>query len=131
MMLTMFPFPNFVSTRISLQLQLISSKLGIWMVHLYGMSAYREGNVIDLGFTQLQVVEACSGLRYLIPIMVLSLLLAYFFRGSSLETDRAFCVIHTPGDCDKQPQDCRHRYPLLAYGAQRSQRGSFMGSRGG
>ena len=50
------------------------------MVHLYGMSGYREGNVIDLGFTQLQVVEACSGLRYLIPIMVLSLLLAYFFR---------------------------------------------------
>jgi exosortase D (VPLPA-CTERM-specific) len=80
MMLTMFPFPRFVSTKISLQLQLISSKLGIWMVHLYGMSGYREGNVIDLGFTQLQVVEACSGLRYLIPIIVLSLLLAYFFK---------------------------------------------------
>jgi len=78
--LTMFPFPNFISTRISLQLQLISSKLGLWMVHLSGMSGYREGNVIDLGFTQLQVVEACSGLRYLIPIMVLALLLAYFFR---------------------------------------------------
>jgi EpsI family protein len=78
--LTMFPFPAFINSRISLQLQLISSKLGVWMVHLYGMPAYREGNVIDLGFTQLQVVEACSGLRYLIPIMVLSLLLAYFFK---------------------------------------------------
>jgi len=80
MMLAMFPFPGFINTRLSLQLQLISSKLGVWMVHLYGMPAYREGNVIDLGFTQLQVVEACSGLRYLIPIMVLSLLLAYFFK---------------------------------------------------
>lgn len=78
--LAMFPFPNFINFRLSLWLQLISSRLGVWMVHLYGMPAYREGNVIDLGFTQLQVVEACSGLRYLIPIMVLALLLAYFFK---------------------------------------------------
>jgi len=79
-MLAMFPFPYFINKNLSLQLQLISSKLGVWMVHLYGMPEYREGNVIDLGFTQLQVVEACSGLRYLIPIMVLALLLAYFFK---------------------------------------------------
>jgi exosortase D (VPLPA-CTERM-specific) len=80
MMLAMFPFPNFINTRITLQLRLISSKLGVLMLHLYGMSAYREGNVIDLGFTQLQVVDACSGLRYVMPLMVLSLLLAYWFK---------------------------------------------------
>ena len=45
------------------------------------MSAYREGNVIDLGFTQLQVVDACSGLRYLFPLIIMGLLLAYFYRG--------------------------------------------------
>jgi EpsI family protein len=80
MILAMFPFPNFITTRITLQLRLISSKLGVWMLQLYGMSAYREGNVIDLGFTQLQVVDACSGLRYVMPLMVLSLLLAYWFK---------------------------------------------------
>ena len=80
MMLAMFPFPNFITTRITFQLRLISSKLGVWMLHIYGMSAYREGNVIDLGFTQLQVVDACSGLRYVMPLMVLSLLLAYWFK---------------------------------------------------
>jgi exosortase D (VPLPA-CTERM-specific) len=79
-MLAMFPFPNFMSVRISLFLQLVSSRLGVWMLHLSGMSAYREGNVIDLGFTQLQVVDACSGLRYMIPMMILSLILAYWFR---------------------------------------------------
>jgi exosortase D (VPLPA-CTERM-specific) len=79
-MLAMFPFPNFITTRITLNLRLISSKIGIWMLHIYGMSAYREGNVIDLGFTQLQVVDACSGLRYVMPLMVLSLLLAYWFN---------------------------------------------------
>ncbi|HVN95172.1 MAG TPA: VPLPA-CTERM-specific exosortase XrtD [Syntrophorhabdaceae bacterium] len=79
-MLAMFPLPYFLTNRITFQLRLISSKLGVWMLHLYGMSAYREGNVIDLGFTQLQVVDACSGLRYVMPLMVLSLLLAYWFR---------------------------------------------------
>jgi exosortase D (VPLPA-CTERM-specific) len=81
-MLAMFPFPNFINVRISLFLQLVSSKLGVWMLHVYGMSAYREGNVIDLGFTQLQVVEACSGLRYVMPMMILSLILAYWFRAA-------------------------------------------------
>jgi exosortase D (VPLPA-CTERM-specific) len=80
MMLAMFPFPNFITLRITLYLRLISSKLGVWMLHVYGMSAHREGNVIDIGFTQLQVVDACSGLRYVIPLMVLSLLLAYWFK---------------------------------------------------
>ncbi len=79
--LTMFPLPYILNSNISLRLQLISSRLGVALLHLYGMSAYREGNVIDMGFTQLQVVEACSGLRYLFPLMVLSLILAYWLKG--------------------------------------------------
>ena len=82
MILTMFPLPDFLYKKISLNLQLISTKLGVALVQIYGMSAYREGNIIDLGFTQLQVVEACSGLRYLISLVILSILLAYFFKGS-------------------------------------------------
>jgi exosortase D (VPLPA-CTERM-specific) len=79
--LTMFPLPYILNSNISLRLQLISSRLGVALLHIYGMSAYREGNVIDMGFTQLQVVEACSGLRYLFPLMVLSLILAYWLKG--------------------------------------------------
>ncbi len=79
-MLTMFPLPNFFNFRITLALKLISSKLGVMMIQAYGMSAYREGNIIDLGFTQLQVVDACSGLRYLYPMIVLSIILAYFYK---------------------------------------------------
>ncbi|HQA83065.1 MAG TPA: VPLPA-CTERM-specific exosortase XrtD [Syntrophales bacterium] len=80
MMLAMFPFPNFINVRLSLYLKLLSSQLGVWLLHLYGMSAYREGNIIDLGFTQLQVADACSGLRYLIPLMILALILAHWFK---------------------------------------------------
>ena len=82
MLLTMFPFPSFINNKILLKLKIISSQLGVVILQLYGMSAYREGNIIDLGFTQLQVVDACSGLRYVIPLVVLSLLLAYWFRGA-------------------------------------------------
>ena len=42
--------------------------------------SYLEGNVIDLGVYKLQVVEACSGLRYLYPLMSLGFLAAYLFQ---------------------------------------------------
>ena len=81
LILTMFPPPDFLYNKISVFLKLISSKIGVAVIQLFGLPAYREGNVIDLGFTQLQVVDACSGLRYLIPLIVLGLILAYFYRG--------------------------------------------------
>jgi exosortase D (VPLPA-CTERM-specific) len=80
MTFTMFPLPSFLYNKVTLQLKLISSKLGVDMMQLFGMSAFREGNVIDLGFTQLQVVDACSGLRFAIPLLILSLLMAYLYR---------------------------------------------------
>ena len=43
-------------------------------------TAFRDGNVIDLGPVQLQVVEACSGIRYLFPLTSLALLCAYLFK---------------------------------------------------
>jgi exosortase D (VPLPA-CTERM-specific) len=79
-MITMFPVPYFLHNKLTSNLQLISSKYGVLFIQLYGMSAYREGNVIDLGFTQLQVVEACSGLRYVIPLFILGILMAYILR---------------------------------------------------
>lgn len=80
LVLTMFPPPHFIYNKISVFLKLVSSKIGVAIIQLAGLPAYREGNVIDLGFTQLQVVDACSGLRYLIPLIVLGLILAYFFN---------------------------------------------------
>jgi exosortase D (VPLPA-CTERM-specific) len=80
--LAMFPPPNLINFPLSLKLRLISSQLGVAFLHLAGMSAYREGNIIDLGFTQLQVVDACSGLRYLYPLIIMGILMAYFFRAA-------------------------------------------------
>ena len=63
-----------------LQLRLISSKLGVAVIQLFGLPVVRQGNIIDLGFTKLQVVDACSGLHSLVSLIVLSLLLVYFFK---------------------------------------------------
>ena len=78
--LFMFPPPVFLNKKLTFGLKLISSKIGVAMLQWYGMSAYREGNVIDMGFTQLQVVDACSGLRFFFPLIIMGILLAYFYR---------------------------------------------------
>jgi EpsI family protein len=80
--ISMFPLPHFLSDKLSFKLKLISTQLGIAIIHFYGLSAFREGNIIDLGFTRLEVVEACSGLRYLIPLIILGIVTAYFFKGA-------------------------------------------------
>jgi exosortase D (VPLPA-CTERM-specific) len=76
----MIPLPNFFYNTLSQKLQLLSSEIGVWFMRLFGVSVFLEGNVIDLGVYQLQVVEACSGLRYLFPLMSFGFLCAYLFR---------------------------------------------------
>jgi exosortase D (VPLPA-CTERM-specific) len=78
----MIPLPNFIFNNLSSQLQLISSELGVAVIRLFDISVFLEGNVIDLGVYKLQVVEACSGLNYLFPLMTLAFISAYFFTGS-------------------------------------------------
>ncbi|MFK5951351.1 MAG: VPLPA-CTERM-specific exosortase XrtD [Methylococcales bacterium] len=78
----MIPLPGFFLNNLSSQLQLISSQLGVAVIRLFDISVYLEGNVIDLGTYKLQVVEACSGLNYLFPLMSLAFIAAYFFKAS-------------------------------------------------
>ncbi len=81
LLLLAIPLPRFIYNNFSSELQLLSSQLGVLMLRLMDVSVFLEGNVIDLGHFQMQVVEACDGLRYLFPMMTLGLIVAYFFRG--------------------------------------------------
>jgi exosortase D (VPLPA-CTERM-specific) len=74
------PLPPFIFNTLSGKLQLISSQIGVDFIRWFGISVYLEGNVIDLGDYKLQVVEACSGLRYLFPLVSLAFLAAYLYR---------------------------------------------------
>jgi exosortase D (VPLPA-CTERM-specific) len=77
----MLPLPNFLYWPLSIKLQFISSQLGVAMIKLMGVPVFLEGNIIDLGNYQLQVAEACSGLRYLFPLMSFGFLFATLYRG--------------------------------------------------
>lgn len=77
----MIPLPTFLYNGLSQKLQLISTEIGVEVIRLFDISVYVTGNVIDLGSYQLQVVEACSGLRYLFPLMSFGFLIAYIYSG--------------------------------------------------
>ncbi|WP_197703410.1 VPLPA-CTERM-specific exosortase XrtD [Sulfurifustis variabilis] len=89
----MVPLPQFFLSEISQHLQLISSQIGVAFIRIFGISVFLEGNVIDLGTMKLQVVEACSGLRYLFPLMTLGFICAYFFSAPFWK--RAFVFLST------------------------------------
>ncbi len=77
------PLPYFVDSQLSWRLQLLSSQIGVAVLRVLDISVFLEGNIIDLGSYRLQVVEACSGLRYLYPLLSIGFLMAYMFRGPS------------------------------------------------
>jgi len=81
-LLFMIPLPAFVLNNLSTKLQLLSSQLGVYFMRLFDVSVFLEGNVIDLGGYKLQVADACSGLRYLFPLMTIGFLMAYFYKGA-------------------------------------------------
>ncbi len=81
----MIPIPILLLNVLSDQLQLLSSNIAVAMLRAINVAVFLEGNVIDLGGYKLEVAQACSGLRYLLPLMILALLMACFYRGSFLK----------------------------------------------
>lgn len=77
----MLPLPQFLYWKLTIFLQGVSSEIGVWFVKLLGIPVLLEGNVINLGPYKLQVAEACSGLRYLFPILSFSYLFGILYRG--------------------------------------------------
>ena len=77
----MLPLPDTVYYKMTTWLQLVSSELGVWFLRLLAIPVFLEGNIIDLGVTKLHVAEACSGLRYLFPILSFSYIFAVLYKG--------------------------------------------------
>jgi exosortase D (VPLPA-CTERM-specific) len=77
----MLPLPDTLYYKMTNHLQLISSELGVWFLRLFSVPVFLQGNIIDLGVLQLHVADACSGLRYLFPILSFSYIFAVLYRG--------------------------------------------------
>ena len=77
----MLPLPDTFYYKVSTTLQLVSSELGVWFLGLLSVPVFLDGNIIDLGVLKLHVAEACSGLRYLFPILSFSYIFAVLYKG--------------------------------------------------
>jgi exosortase len=74
----MIPIPAIIFNQIAFPLQLLASRFGETVLQLFDIPVLREGNVITLANTQLEVAEACSGIRSLISLLTLGIVYGYF-----------------------------------------------------
>jgi len=76
----MVPLPYIVYNSLTLPLRAIATRLASSFLYIFNVPALREGNVIYLPETSLEVVEACSGIRSLISLLALGTFFAYLFQ---------------------------------------------------
>ena len=72
----LLPIPSRIYASLTLPLQLIVTKVSFFFLQLFHIPVYREGNVLYLANVSLEVVNACSGLRSIITIIMLAYVIA-------------------------------------------------------
>jgi exosortase len=90
LLLFTFPIPDVLYGEITQPLQLLATRLSEGAFELLGFSVIREGNILQLTYMSLSVVEACSGLRSLITLTFFCLVYGYFFESRLW---LRFCVV--------------------------------------
>jgi len=73
----MVPVPDSILGLVAFPLQLFATEVSAVSLHLFSIPAYREGNMLYFAQTQLEVAEACSGIRSIMSFGMLSFIFAY------------------------------------------------------
>jgi exosortase len=76
-LLFMIPVPAVLFNTIALPLQFVASSMGETLIRTVGIPVLREGNVLQLPGGNLEVVEACSGIRSLVSLMMFAIITSH------------------------------------------------------
>ena len=79
-LLLAIPLPTILFNQITFPLQLLASRFASDLLPLAGVPVLREGNVIQLPAIQLEVAEACSGIRSLMSLFTVAVIYGYFLE---------------------------------------------------
>lgn len=79
-LLLAIPIPALVQNHVVLPLQLVASSLSAAVLQMLGVVVFREGNLLHLGNTTLEVAQACSGIRSLMSLVALAIAYGYLAR---------------------------------------------------
>jgi exosortase len=81
-LLLMIPIPAIIFNQVTFPLQLLASRLATGMLQLLGVAVLREGNIIHLAAMDLEVAQACSGIRSLLSLTTLAIIYGYLLENS-------------------------------------------------
>lgn len=76
-LLFMIPVPAAILGLLAFPLQLFATKIAYLFIQAFSIPVHQEGNMLYFAETQLEVAEACSGIRSIVSFTVLSVVLAY------------------------------------------------------
>ena len=76
----MIPVPVSLIERVSIPLQLFASTVSTRLIKLFSIPVYQEGNMLYFAQTQLEVAQACSGLRSIVALTMLSVIFMYLSK---------------------------------------------------
>ena len=74
------PLPTLIFNKITFPLQLFASRLSSMALPLLAVPVLQDGNVIQLPTMQLEVAEACSGIRSLLSLFTLAVIYGYLLE---------------------------------------------------
>jgi exosortase len=90
-LLFMFPIPSAYYVMITNPLKLLITEVSVYLIDFFGVPVYREGNLLFLASIQLEVAEACSGVRSLYSY----LMLGFMFSTMTTKKNGTIIVLST------------------------------------
>jgi exosortase len=79
-LMLMIPIPSIVFNQITIPLQFIASQLSAQTLEILYVPVELRGNILNLASIQLEVADACSGIRSLMSLLTLSIIYGYLLE---------------------------------------------------